>query len=177
MHSSLHTNNQSIRWSILKRGKYLLLEITWDDYVLHYILKYIPTYVRMDWPSTTTRQMHTKGLKYFYQNFCGHQQYPYLQYPCFWWYWVHYKKSFIFRVIHILMTCWLYDTTETTEKYLSGRIFLPKIFLHLILVSVDSKIFPNFMEIGGLLFFGPFGMAAPTYVFAVPPGTVKQEDP
>ena len=33
-----------------------------------------------------------------------------------------------------------------------------------ILVSVDSKISPNFMEIGGLLFFGPFGMAAPTLV-------------
>ena len=42
MHSSIHTNNQSIRWSILKKGKYLLLEITWDDYVLYYILKYIP---------------------------------------------------------------------------------------------------------------------------------------
>ena len=84
MHSSIPTNNQSIRWSILKKGKYLLLEITWDDYVLYYILKYIPTYVRMDWPSTTTRQTHTKGPKYFYQTFCGHHPYPYLQYPCVW---------------------------------------------------------------------------------------------
>ena len=52
----------------------------------------------MDWPSTTTRQTHTKDPKFFYQSFCGHHPYPYLQYPCFWWYWVHYKKSFIFRV-------------------------------------------------------------------------------
>ena len=57
--------SQSIRWSILKKGKYLLLEITWDDYVLNYILKYIPTYVRVDWPSTTTRPTHTKGPKFF----------------------------------------------------------------------------------------------------------------
>ncbi len=90
--------SQSIRWSILKKGKYLLLEITWDDYVLYYILKYIPTYVRMDWPSTTTRPTHTKGAKFFYQTFCGHHPYPYLQYPCFWWYWVPSRKSFIFRV-------------------------------------------------------------------------------
>ena len=98
MHSSIHTNNQSIRWSILKKGKYLLLEITWDDYVLYYILKYIPIYVRIDWPSLITRPTHTKGPKFFNQNFCGHHLYPYLQYPCFWWYWVTYKKSFIFRV-------------------------------------------------------------------------------
>ena len=32
-----------------------------------------------------------------------------------------------------------------------------------ILISVDSKISPNFMETGGLLFFGPFGIAAPSY--------------
>jgi hypothetical protein len=48
---------------------YLILEITRDDYVFYYILKYIPTYVRMDRPSTTTHQTHTKGAKYFYQFF------------------------------------------------------------------------------------------------------------
>jgi hypothetical protein len=31
-----------------EKGMYLLLEIAWDDDLLHYILKYIPTYVRMD---------------------------------------------------------------------------------------------------------------------------------
>jgi hypothetical protein len=39
--------NQSIRW-VNSVGMYLILEITWDDYVLYYILKYMPTYVRMD---------------------------------------------------------------------------------------------------------------------------------
>ena len=47
------------------RGMYVLLEISWGDYVLYYILKYIPTYVRMDWPNTTTRQTHTKGPNFF----------------------------------------------------------------------------------------------------------------
>ena len=108
----------------------------------------------MDWPSTTTRQTHTKGPKYFYQNFCGHHPYPYLKYTCFWWYWVHYKKSFIFSVDCMQITCGSYDTTETTEKYLSGRKFSPKFFY--ILMNVNPTISPNFVEIGGLLFFCPF---------------------
>ena len=40
------------------------------------------------------------------------------------------------------------------------EMFYQKFFY--ILVSVDSKISPNFIEIGGLLFFGPFGIAVPT---------------
>ena len=58
-----------VQIAVWEPSKYLLLEITWDDYILYYILKYIPTYVRLYWPSTTTCQTHTKGPKYFYQIF------------------------------------------------------------------------------------------------------------
>jgi hypothetical protein len=52
------------------------------------------------------------------------------------------------------ITCESYDTTETTEKYLSGQKFSPKFFY--ILMNVNPTISPNFVEIGGLLFFCPF---------------------
>ena len=77
----IHVSNLILRYVCYR-------EIRWHDYVLHYILKYIPTYVRIYWTSTTTPQTQTQGPKFFYQNFFGHQQYPYLQYACFWWYWV-----------------------------------------------------------------------------------------
>jgi hypothetical protein len=35
----------------------------WDDYVLYYILKYIPTYGRMDLHCITTHQTYTKDKK------------------------------------------------------------------------------------------------------------------
>jgi hypothetical protein len=45
----------------------------------------------------------------------------------------------------------VYDTTETTEKYLSGRIFLPKKFY--ILMNANPTISPTFVVIRGFLFF------------------------
>jgi hypothetical protein len=116
----IHVSNLMLRYVCYR-------EIRWHDYVLHYILKYIPTYVRMDWPSTTTHQTHSKGPKYFYQNFCGHQQHPYLQYPCFWWYCVHYKNGFIFKVIHILNAMLIPPTPLNTPKSTFLVIFSPKI--------------------------------------------------
>ena len=47
IHQSPQIINQ-LDGSILKKDKYLLLEITWDDYVLYYILKYISIYVRIE---------------------------------------------------------------------------------------------------------------------------------
>ena len=51
------------------------------------------------------------------------------------------------------ITCGSYDTTETTEKYLVGRKFLPKFFY--ILMNANPTISPNFMVIGQFLFFAP----------------------
>jgi hypothetical protein len=140
---------------LCENSMYIILEITWDDYALYYILKYIPTYVRMDWLIKTTHQTHTNDPKFFHQSFCGHHPYPYLQLPCFWWYWAHYKKSFIFSVDCMQITCWSYDTTETTEKFLCGHKFLPNFFC-IILMNANPTISSNFVEIGGLLFFAHF---------------------
>ena len=49
------------------------------------------------------------------------------------------------------MTCWSYDTTKTTKKYLSGRIVLPKKIY--ILINAHSTISPTFVVIRGFLFF------------------------
>jgi hypothetical protein len=67
----IHQSTQIIQIhvsNLMLRGYECYREIRWDDYVLHYMLKfkYIPTYLRMDWPSTTTHQTHTKGPKHSY---------------------------------------------------------------------------------------------------------------
>jgi hypothetical protein len=59
------------------------------------------------------------------------------------------------------ITCRSYDTTENTEKYLSGQKFSPKFFF--ILMNANPTICPNFVEIGGLLFFCPFSTTPPNF--------------
>jgi hypothetical protein len=149
-----------------EKGKYLLLEITRDDYVLYYILKYIPPYVTMYWPSTTTCQTHTKGPKYFYQSFCGHHPYPYLQYLClkimigplggvF-----HFQGGLHANYMRIL---WYHKYHRKVP--FRSKIF-DEIFLHLNERKPNNiPKFQNFMVIGQFLFFGLFGIAPPSTRF------------
>ena len=152
-----------------EKDMYLLLEITWDDYVvLHYILKHTPIYVRIDWPSLITRpRRKPRGKNVFTTLFVD------ITYT-------HTSNILAFggtgsttrRVsFSVWIACKLHADPMIPQK--PPKNFSPIFYF---LINANPTISPNFMVIGQFLFFGLFGITPPTPAWLQPHPALVHKD-